>query len=180
MTNKCDPPMSSSDVIARARTMCIEWHGDQRRKYTDAPYYIHPFEVARILASIRASEEVQIAGLLHDVIEDCGVTKEEIAAQFGTRVADLVDMVTDVSKPEDGNRATRKALDRDHVAKADADGQTIKLADLISNARSIVEHDPKFAKVYMAEKRDLLAVLVRGDATLYQRAQEIVHAYERG
>ena len=171
--------MSFSSAINRARTKCKEWHSGQLRKYTGEPYHVHPFEVAHILASIGASEEVQIAGLLHDVIEDCGVTKSQIAGLFGARVADLVDMVTDVSKPEDGNRATRKAMDRDHVAKADADGQTIKLADLISNSTSIVEHDPKFAKVYMAEKRELLTVLVRGDQMLYRRAQEIIRAYER-
>ena len=67
-------------------------------------------------------------------------------------MAELVDDLTDVSKPQDGNRATRKELDRQHTAKASPDAKTIKLADLISNSRSIMKDDPNFAKVYMKEK----------------------------
>ncbi len=172
--------MGTSEKMRLAREMCKKWHHGQLRKYTHEPYHVHPFEVAQILASIGAGEDVQIAGLLHDVIEDCAVTKAEIAALFGDRVADLVDMVSDVSRPEDGNRKVRKAMDRDHLARADADGQTIKLADLISNSKSIAEHDPCFAKVYMAEIRDLLRVLTRGHAGLYDQASRIVADYVIG
>lgn len=71
----------------------------------------------------------------------------------------MVDMLTDVSRPEDGNRAARKKLDREHLAKATPEVKTIKLADLIHNTESIVAHDPKFAEVYLEEKRALLSVL---------------------
>ncbi len=166
-----------SEKLLLAREMCKKWHDGQLRKYTHDPYHVHPFEVSEILSSVDANEKVQIAGLLHDVIEDCGVTREDIADLFGQRVADLVVMVTDISKPEDGNRAIRKALDKDHLAKADSDGQTVKLADLISNLPSIVEHDPGFAKVYMAEKKDLLQVLKRGNQILHERANLILADY---
>ena len=96
---------------------------------------------------------------------------------FTPRVAALVSDLTDVSKPEDGNRAARKELDRQHSAQASPEAQTIKLADLISNSKSIMEHDPKFAKVYMREKTALLEVLVQGHPTLHKQASDIVSSY---
>jgi hypothetical protein len=81
-------------------------------------------------------------------------------------------MLTDVSRPEDGNRAARKAIDLAHTAKASPAAKTIKLADLIDNTRSIVERDPDFAKVYLQEKARLLEVLQEGDPTLMAMARE--------
>ena len=75
---------------------------------------------------------------------------------------------------QDGNRAHRKAIDREHTAQAPAAAQTVKLADLISNSRSIMEHDPQFAVVYLAEKRLLLEVLTKGDPGLHARATEMI------
>jgi hypothetical protein len=93
---------------------------------------------------------------------------------FGIDIATLVSWLTDVSRPEDGNRAVRKAMDREHSAAAPAEAQTIKLADLISNSRSIMEHDPAFARTYLEEKRMLLAVMTRGDAGLHAEASRYV------
>jgi (p)ppGpp synthase/HD superfamily hydrolase len=106
------------------------------------------------------------------VVEDTGVSIEVIRAEFGSKVSDLVGWLTDVSRPEQGNRATRKAIDRAHTAAAPAEAQTIKLCDLISNTRSIVEHDAEFARVYLAEKRLLLEVMTKADPELMQRARE--------
>jgi (p)ppGpp synthase/HD superfamily hydrolase len=110
------------------------------------------------------------AAWLHDTVEDTGVTSELIRKEFGDQVADLVGWLTDVSRPDHGNRAQRKAVDRAHTAAAPAAAQTIKLADLICNTRSIVEHDAKFAETYLAEKRQLLEVMIKGDARLRERA----------
>ena len=95
---------------------------------------------------------------------------------FGIDIATMVNWLTDVSRPEDGNRARRKAIDREHTARAPAEVQTIKLADLISNSRSIMQHDPEFARVYLEEKRLLLEVLTRGDAELHAEASKFVMA----
>jgi hypothetical protein len=65
-------------------------------------------------------------------------------------------------------------MDREHTAEAPAEAQTVKLADLISNSKSIMEHDPKFAKTYLEEKRLLLAVMTRGDAGLHAKAASYV------
>jgi (p)ppGpp synthase/HD superfamily hydrolase len=114
------------------------------------------------------------AAWLHDVVEDTGCTFTDIHMAFGIDIATLVGWLTDVSKPEDGNRAHRKAMDRHHTAQAPAEAQTIKLADLISNSRSIMAHDPAFAVTYLAEKRLLLEVLTKGDRGLHARASEFI------
>jgi len=64
-----------------------------------------------------------------------------------------------------------------HTQAASPRAKTVKLADLIDNSYSISEHDPGFAKIYMAEKKRLLVVLREGNPTLYAMAMEIVEAY---
>jgi len=175
--------MTLSDLIALLERTEVGWvrdfaekaHGDQVRKYTGEPYIRHPEEVASLLLGVGIEDrDVLSAALLHDVVEDTTATLDDIRGSFGSRVAQLVSEVTDVSKPSDGNRRTRKAMDRDHLAKASPEGQSIKLADLISNSGSILAHDPDFAKVYLAEKRELLDVLIDGNPELYARATYIV------
>jgi (p)ppGpp synthase/HD superfamily hydrolase len=114
------------------------------------------------------------AAWLHDVVEDTGCTYTDIHMAFGADIAALVGWLTDVSQPQDGNRAVRKAIDREHTARAPAEAQTIKLADLISNSRSIMTHDPAFAKTYLEEKRLLLAVMTKGDVGLHAEASRFV------
>ena len=149
-------------------------HGDQRRKYTNDLYINHPIAVAEIVETVPHTLEMIAAALLHDVVEDTDVTIEQVEAKFGYKVAELVGWLTDISRPEDGNRKTRKAIDREHSANAPAEAQTIKLADLIHNSISIAEHDPGFWKVYKEEKIKLLKVLTKGDKTLMLRAQQQV------
>lgn len=147
----------------------------QVRKYTKEPYIVHPIAVANILAHIPGTrQEVIAAAFLHDVVEDTSVTNETIRQLFGDEVANLVAEVTDVSKPEDGNRRFRKELDRKHLAGASAEGQSIKLADLIDNTKSIVTNDPHFSRVYLKEKTLLLEVLVKGHPKLYEMAKQNV------
>lgn len=146
----------------------------QLRKYTNDPYIVHPAEVAQIVSTVEHTDEMLAAAWLHDTVEDTDVSIEDIRKEFGDVVADLVSDLTDVSKPEDGNRKTRKEIDRQHTAKASAQAKTIKLADLISNSSSIVEHDKKFAKVYLKEKALLLEVLREGDAELWNRAKAVL------
>ena len=166
------------EVVERARIFATAAHSAvaQLRKYTMEPYIVHPREVADIVATVNHTPEMLAAAWLHDVVEDTGVTNEVIRAEFGDKVAELVGWLTDVSRPEQGNRATRKAIDRAHTAAAPAEAQTIKLADLISNTKSIVEHDKKFARTYLEEKRLLLEVMTRGDRGLWEHASVITRA----
>ena len=146
----------------------------QVRKYTGEPYIVHPVEVARIVQTVPHTEATLAAALLHDTVEDTGVTMDEIRQLFGHEVADLVEMLTDVSVPTDGNRAVRKAIDRGHTARASAAGKTIKLADLISNTQSIVANDPGFARIYLGEKASLMDVLREGDPDLWASANRLL------
>jgi (p)ppGpp synthase/HD superfamily hydrolase len=167
------------NMVERARVFATAAHAavKQVRKYTFEPYIVHPTEVAGIVDALEgATFEMVAAAWLHDTVEDTGVTIEVIRSEFGNEVAELVGWLTDVSKPEDGNRSVRKAIDREHTARAPAEAQTVKLADLIANSRSILAHDPAFARVYLEEKRMLLEVLIRGDATLMAQARRIVGA----
>ena len=75
--------------------------------------------------------------LLHDTVEDTNVTREQIAEEFGWKIFKLVVELTDVTKPEDGNRATRKAIEAKRLGMASKEAQTIKLADLLTILNNI-------------------------------------------
>lgn len=162
-----------SDLVYRAMMFAMDKHKNQKRKYTNEPYFLHLAEVAGIVASVVWSEasytaERMIASAyLHDVVEDQNVHDEVLRKEFGWMVARNV---LDLSDLEEGNRETRKKLSRDRLSFCSHEVQTIKCADLISNTSSIVEHDPKFAKVYLAEKRALLKVLTKADRRLWDIA----------
>lgn len=170
--------MSQTNMrVAQAMGFARAAHIKQKRKYTDEPYYHHCLDVSRIVGNIvkdvePIKEEMVIAALLHDVVEDTNITPDEIESVFGVTVRKLVEQVTDVSQPTDGNRAARKKKDLAHLSKSSYAGATIKLADLISNTKSIVEHDPKFAKVYLQEKEECLKVLQHGDKTMWNLARK--------
>jgi len=166
--------MAETELVRRALAFATLAHGDQKRKYTGEMYIVHPVEVMEIVKTVPHDDAMLAAALLHDVVEDTDVTLEEIRSSFGDDVASLVDDLTDVSRPEDGNRKARKALDREHSARSSARAQTVKLADLISNSSDILENDPKFAKVFLAEKELLLEVLTKGDSTLHERAASFI------
>jgi guanosine-3',5'-bis(diphosphate) 3'-pyrophosphohydrolase len=155
----------------RAMMMARAVHAHQRRKYTNNPYTDHLAEVAGIVATVAPPELAEMmvsVAWLHDCVEDQAVTVTHLRGEFGDAVADGVRLLSDLEK---GNRAERKAMSRDRLANAPGWVQTIKCADLISNTSSIVMHDPKFAAVYLEEKRLLLAVLTSADQRLLALAR---------
>lgn len=149
-------------------------HRGQVRKYTGDPYIVHPRAVRALVEQVPHTQAMLDAAVLHDTVEDTTATLDDILRGFGGEVMALVSDLTDVSKPEDGNRAVRKEIDRQHTAQASAQSKTIKLADLIDNTHSIVLHDPNFAQVYLKEKALLLEVLKDGDQTMYNMAVGIL------
>ena len=167
-----------TDIVARADAFAAHAHSaiNHKRKYTGDDYIVHPREVAAIVASVPHTPEMLAAALLHDTVEDTGVSIETIRAEFGAVVAGLVADLTDVSTPGGGNRAIRKGIDLAHTAGASPSAKTIKLADLLSNTASIVAHDPGFARVYLKEKAAMLEVMTDGDATLLARAKATLAA----
>ena len=149
----------------------------QRRKYSGEPYIVHPMAIAKLVKTVPHTPEMVAAALLHDTVEDTNVELADIERAFGPVVAQLVDELTDVSRPHHGNRAVRKELDRQHLAHASREAKTVKLADLIDNSRDIIKHDPGFARKFMKEMKALLEVLREGDSTLYAAAEQIVRQY---
>lgn len=164
------------NIVEKARVFATAAHAavKQVRKYTGEPYINHPIHVMNIVKTVPHTDAMLAAALLHDTVEDTGVTIELIEQEFGSEVAVLVSWLTDVSTKDDGNRATRKEMDRVHMSHAPAAAQTIKLADLISNTSSIVKHDLNFAETYLKEKVALLKVLTKGDPALISWAQATV------
>ncbi len=165
-------------LAAAAMRTARSLHESQRRKYTNEPYVAHLGEVAGITASIAhlcpdVTPDVMIAtAWLHDCMEDQGIEPGQLVGTFGIRVDAGVVLLSDLAK---GNRATRNRLTCERLATAPAWVQAIKCADLISNTASIVTHDPKFAKVYLQEKRALLQWLMRAPESIWVLAHELAH-----
>lgn len=166
--------MDTLEMRARDFANLAHARVQQVREYTFTPYIEHPEAVVEIVRSVPHTAEMLAAAWLHDTVEDTGATLEDIERLFGFEVASLVEQLTDVSRPGDGNRTARKAIDRAHTARATPQAKTIKLADLIDNSRSILEHDQAFARVYLREKAALLDALTDGDPTLLAKAKAIV------
>jgi len=164
-----------SDLVERARDYATKAHQriNQQRKYSKQPYHVHLEAAAKLVAGVTDDTEMIAAAWLHDTVEDTPATLDDIEAEFGASVAELVEELSDVSKSSDGNRARRKAIDRQHSAQASARAKTVKLADLIDNCRDITKHDLRFARVYLAEMDALLEVLSDGDQQLYQQATKL-------
>ena len=175
-------------LVNKAFTFASAAHAavNQKRKYSGAPYIVHPVEVCALVSSVDDhTPEMLAAALLHDVVEDTAITPEIIEAMFGKVVMNLVHWLTDVSvvwkdgkkSKVEGNRATRKAMDREHTHMAPKAAQTIKVADLIANTRDITEADPNFAVVYMKEKRLLLEGM-NADKKLMDEAWKLINDWE--
>lgn len=147
----------------------------QRRKYTNECYTMHLQEVVNILRSVNADDVTLAIGWLHDVVEDTGITLVDVLSCFGTTIADGVYYCTEISKPEDGNRAARKRIDAEHFSQGGSKSQTVKVADIISNVSSITEHDIEFAKVYVYEKEHQLSLLTKANKELISWATKIIN-----
>jgi len=169
--------MLISDLERRAMEFAYEAHEGQDRKYNGMPYIIHPAEVVSILRAVDPHPAMLAAAWLHDVVEDCEITNEAIREEFGDEVADLVDWVTDPEPyrdPSYGNRAKRKEAIRMRLGMAPVDAQNIKVADLMSNTRSIIAYDKGFAKIYLPEKDALLATLTKAHQILRMQAYDLL------
>ncbi len=134
--------MNTTQLVLRAARFAAEHHTDQKRKGERAePYINHPLEVANLLVTVGNvnDPEVLAAALLHDTIEDCDVTRAEIAERFGERVANIVvELTDDKSLPKD----ERKRLQVEHAPHMSHAAKQIKLADKISNVHDITMSPP--------------------------------------
>ena len=158
-------------MLERAIQFATKAHEGQYRKYTHDPYITHPLAVMEIVKGVPGhTEEMLVAAVLHDVVEDTDVSLMEIQEEFGDAVSDLVLHLTDISTPEDGNRLKRKRKDAEWYAQGSADAQTIKVADFIDNTRDIAQNDPRFWEIYKMEKLYALDLLQEADTDLWHQA----------
>lgn len=113
----------------------------QKRKGKDIPYITHPLIVGLILARAGASEDVVVAGILHDTIEDSidakKVTREMLAERFGDNVAQLVDSVTEQDKTMSWQERKDEAFE--HIKSFTNDQVLVKSGDVISNLSDLIE-----------------------------------------
>jgi len=129
--------------VILAAKFAAEKHRDQRRKDLAAsPYINHPLSLANVLANEVddiVDENVIVAAILHDTIEDTETSAEEICANFNRAVMDMVLEVTDdKSLP----KAERKRLQVEHAAHLSRGAKLVKLADKICNVRDIANSPP--------------------------------------
>ena len=154
-------------------------HRGQKRKYTYEPYIVHPVEVMNIVATVPHTKEMLMAALLHDVVEDCNISNLTVKRLFGVRVARYVYFLTNPPKEADQNRKFRKARDLERLRSAPGPVQTIKCCDLWSNSKSIVQHDPNFAVVYLPEKREILNAMTEADPVILAQVFQVLEDAER-
>jgi (p)ppGpp synthase/HD superfamily hydrolase len=151
------------DLQTQAQIFATAAHAaiGQKRKYSGDDYIVHPARVASIVMRHGGTDEMVAAAWLHDTVEDTDVCPILITKMFGVDVANIVEGLTDVSLPSDGNRAKRKSIDRMHSASASTESQFVKCADIIDNSWDIAENDPSFAEVYKSEVFVLLHALTK-------------------
>ena len=148
-------------LIIKAYEVAKSYHEGQFRKSGD-PYIQHPLEVAYILASINAGPNTICAGLLHDVLEDTEMSKEEMAEEFNEEVAEIVDGVTKISKLK--YRTKEKALAHNHeklliAMSKDIRVILVKIVDRLHNMRTIEFQPEDKQKRIAKETLDLYAPL---------------------
>jgi (p)ppGpp synthase/HD superfamily hydrolase len=122
-------------TIFAALRFADEAHSGQFRKGSRVPYLIHPLSVARILLDHGCSDELAVAGLLHDTVEDTEVTVEEIRTVFGPAVARLVEFATEPDHVWTWER--RKEHTLEILSSGDPQGLLLSIADKLDNIRSI-------------------------------------------
>lgn len=124
----------------RAFQFAAEKHAGQARKASTIPYVAHLMGVASLVLEAGGDEDLAIAALLHDVIEDCGGAPmlKEVRRRFGSRVAKVVDGCTDADTYPKPPWRERKEKYISHLKKADADTRLVGAADKLSNVRSIL------------------------------------------
>jgi (p)ppGpp synthase/HD superfamily hydrolase len=124
----------------RAFHFAAEKHAGQTRKASTIPYLAHLMGVASLVLEFGGDEDLAIAALLHDVVEDCGGAPmlKEVRRGFGPRVAKIVDGCTDSDTDPKPPWRERKETYIHHLKRADADTRLVSAADKLNNVRSIL------------------------------------------
>lgn len=136
MLASAPPPfVEGRPLLGAALTWASQLHATQRRAVDQAPFILHPLEVAALLHGRGFDDEVVAAGLLHDAVEKTDADLAEVRRRFGDRVADLVAAVTEDPAIDDYEQ--RKAALRAQVAAAGSEALAVYAADKITKAREL-------------------------------------------
>lgn len=174
-------------LLEKAYLFAEKAHSGQFRKYHESkvPYFEHVKRVAtKVSEQLDSTDKMIAAAVLHDVIEDCNVSKTELLEKFGSEVAALVDELTNKSKgmkKPDGsnyNRAERKEIDRNRLKNSSAQAKLIKLCDRIDNLNDMINAPKDFINVYCKESKSLLDVLRGTSPELEQELESIIKGLE--
>ena len=127
-------------LLDRAIIFAVRAHAGTERRGKGYPYIVHPLEAVEIVSTMTADQELLAAAALHDTVEDTGVTVEQLRAEFGDRVAALVEEESDkfeegVSEADSWHARKRAAIER--LSKASRDAKMVALGDKLSNMRAI-------------------------------------------
>jgi (p)ppGpp synthase/HD superfamily hydrolase len=129
------------DLVSEAIVFAVNAHDGMRRRKSEAPYILHPIEVGAIIGTMTDKQEVIAAGVLHDVVEDAGVTIEEIGEKFGARVRELVASETENKRDELPPEETWRIRKEESIEKLrttdDIEVLMLWIGDKLSNIRAI-------------------------------------------
>ncbi|ATY16511.1 GTP pyrophosphokinase [Amycolatopsis sp. AA4] len=171
-------PNSDLGQLQRAYDVAEELHREQRRKSGD-PYITHPLAVATILAELGMDTTTLVAALLHDTVEDTGYSLEQLKADFGDKVGELVDGVTKLDKVKLGTSAEAETIRKMVIAMAkDPRVLVIKLADRLHNMRTMRFLPPEKQARKARETLEVLAPLAHrlGMATVKWELEDLAFA----
>ena len=148
------------DIVSEALVFAAAAHDGMRRRKSDAPYILHPMEVGSIIGTMTDKQEVIAAGILHDVVEDAGISIEEIGEKFGNRIMELVASETENKReelpPEETWRIRKSESLEKLRATDDIDVLMLWIGDKLSNIRAIysdylIEGDTVWKKFHQSD-----------------------------
>ena len=130
----------NTELLDRAINFAVRAHAGTECRGKGFPYIVHPMEAVEIVATMTPDQELLAAAALHDTVEDTDVTVDQLRAEFGDRIADLVAAESDafvegVSDEDSWHARKQAAIDR--LAKAPHDAKMVALGDKLSNMRAI-------------------------------------------
>jgi (p)ppGpp synthase/HD superfamily hydrolase len=172
-------------IIVDALEFAEKAHSGQTRMYSGEPYILHPAQVANLVRQYTSNDEVIAAAYLHDVLEDCGVTEEEIRIRFGDNITKIcLELVNRSVSPEYKSlrRSERKAIDREKIATISPDAQLIKTCDRLDNVLDLFDAPDKYQKLYAEETLLLVDVLTKAPTVLVEAvrgsAQSVLKSFD--
>lgn len=172
-------------ILEQVRMFADNAHGSQMRKYTPERYIVHPVRVMETCKQYQSNLPMLAAALLHDVLEDTQVKRDELlyflkntmshddALQTLLLVEELTDVYVKADYPN-WNRKERKLKELERIKLTSPDAQTIKYADILDNSKEIIANDPGFAVRFLKECLAVLKNADKGNKELYKKVLDAV------